>query len=449
MSISNDTIYLSNGGYVKLPAGFSGNYNDLTNKPTLFDGNYNSLTNTPSLFDGTWSSLTGKPAFATIATSGSYNDLLNKPTLFDGTWTSLTEKPITLAGYGITDAMNTSHAANGITGTNISNWNTAYAWGNHATAGYLTSFTETDTMLWKKNGNDLFYNAGNVGIGTTNPDKKITIYGSDGDTIPTGGIDIFTKQFGMGIYQEIFRVAPTGTGQNDGYLQLFDGGNAKVNIAANAVRGGDTYFNTGGNVGIGTTAPGAEMELYKASGEVNARINSGGNWIELVKSGSTGWIQNTGGDFYIYDGTDVRVTVKQGGNVGIGTTAPGTLLHLSSTTASRLLRITGGTSGGGSLDFFDGATARGIIGASGSIEGNSTSDIGFESEAQLAFYTGGSATRKMVIDSNGNVGIGTTMPTSKLQVVGLPEYADNAAAIAAGLTVGAFYRTGDILKVVH
>lgn len=29
------------------------------------------------------------------------------------------------------------------------------------------------------------------------------------------------------------------------------------------------------------------------------------------------------------------------------------------------------------------------------------------------------------------------------------EYTDNAAAIAAGLTVGAFYRTGDILKVVH
>ena len=34
LSINYDTIRLSNGGYVKLPAGFSGNYNDLTNKPT-------------------------------------------------------------------------------------------------------------------------------------------------------------------------------------------------------------------------------------------------------------------------------------------------------------------------------------------------------------------------------------------------------------------------------
>lgn len=31
----------------------------------------------------------------------------------------------------------------------------------------------------------------------------------------------------------------------------------------------------------------------------------------------------------------------------------------------------------------------------------------------------------------------------------LPEYADNAAALAAGLMIGQVYRTGDILKVVH
>ena len=48
LSISNDTIFLTNGGYVKLPAsvaGFSGDYNDLTNTPTAVsafenDANY-------------------------------------------------------------------------------------------------------------------------------------------------------------------------------------------------------------------------------------------------------------------------------------------------------------------------------------------------------------------------------------------------------------------------
>ena len=31
----------------------------------------------------------------------------------------------------------------------------------------------------------------------------------------------------------------------------------------------------------------------------------------------------------------------------------------------------------------------------------------------------------------------------------LPEYADNAAALAGGLTPGQVYGTGDFLKVVH
>ena len=58
-----------------------------------FSGNYNDLTNKPVLFDGTWLGLAGKPTFSTVATSGSYNDLTNKPTLFDGTWLSLANKP--------------------------------------------------------------------------------------------------------------------------------------------------------------------------------------------------------------------------------------------------------------------------------------------------------------------------------------------------------------------
>jgi len=71
-----------------------------TKAGNVFSGNYNDLTNLPVMFDGTWGSLTGKPAFAPVATSGSFNDL--------------TDMPTTLAGYGITDGMNTSHAANGI-----------------------------------------------------------------------------------------------------------------------------------------------------------------------------------------------------------------------------------------------------------------------------------------------------------------------------------------------
>ena len=69
----------------------------------------------------------------------------------------ITSKPTTLAGYGITDAypltgnpsgfltsfietdpIFSASAAAGITGTNITNWNAAHGWGNHASAGYAT-----------------------------------------------------------------------------------------------------------------------------------------------------------------------------------------------------------------------------------------------------------------------------------------------------------------------
>lgn len=56
------------------------------------------------------------------------------------------------------------------------------------------------------------------------------------------------------------------------------------------------------------------------------------------------------------------------------------------------------------------------------------------------------------VTSAGNVGIGTTTPNSKLAVVGLPVFADNASAITGGLSVGDFYRTGadpDPVCVVH
>ena len=59
---------------------------------------------------------------------------------------------------------------------------------------------------------------------------------------------------------------------------------------------------------------------------------------------------------------------------------------------------------------------------------------------------------KFAILADGSVGIGTVDPTSKLQIVGLPVYANNAAAITGGLTAGAFYRTGadpDPVCVVH
>ncbi|NTV44279.1 MAG: hypothetical protein HGA67_01110, partial [Candidatus Yonathbacteria bacterium] len=53
-----------------------------------------------------------------------------------------------LTSYTETDPVFAASSANGITGTNITNWNTAYGWGNHASAGYLaaSAYTAADVL---------------------------------------------------------------------------------------------------------------------------------------------------------------------------------------------------------------------------------------------------------------------------------------------------------------
>lgn len=110
-SVNFDTIFnkpTTIQGYGITDA-FSGDYNDLLNKPVLFDGEFSSLTNAPTiatdvseltdttniLFDGSYFNLTNKPAIPTDVNqlsdnddllasgfSGSYNDLTEKPTSF-------------------------------------------------------------------------------------------------------------------------------------------------------------------------------------------------------------------------------------------------------------------------------------------------------------------------------------------------------------------------------
>ena len=75
-----------------------------------------------------------------------------------------------------------------------------------------------------------------------------------------------------GTEQNIFHVGNTGSGVNDGYMRLLRDGVAKVLIAADNSRGGDTYFNGGGNFGIGTNAPTSKLFVL-GNGSYNSTIS--------------------------------------------------------------------------------------------------------------------------------------------------------------------------------
>ena len=85
---------------------FSGNYNDLTNKPVLFDSLWTSIKGKPVFakvaITGSYTDLVNKPVFSTVATTGSYTDLLNRPKLFDSLWTSLKGKPANIVNVSFT-----------------------------------------------------------------------------------------------------------------------------------------------------------------------------------------------------------------------------------------------------------------------------------------------------------------------------------------------------------
>ena len=68
----------------------------IKNKPTLFSGSYNDLSNKPTLFSGSYNDLTNKPTIF----SGNYNDLTNKPTLFSGAYNDLTGRPTLVTTLG-------------------------------------------------------------------------------------------------------------------------------------------------------------------------------------------------------------------------------------------------------------------------------------------------------------------------------------------------------------
>jgi hypothetical protein len=195
---------------------------------------------------------------------------------------------------------------------------------------------------------------------------------------------------------------------------------------------------------------------------------------KLIVQDSTGTINK----FVVTDTGSVNGINIVSGKIGIGTATPGSGITIdtndqfvaqfinhyvgdTSAASAGMLFLRNTTTGMPLKDNRLGYILMGGIGTDG-LNKNSTGIVGYaESDwaaplypAYFAFETTqyGARAEKMRITGDGKVGIGTKSPTSSLQVVGIPIYANNAAAIAGNLTAGAFYRTGadpDVLCVVH
>jgi|WetSurMetagenome_2_1015567.scaffolds.fasta_scaffold16533_2 hypothetical protein len=181
------------------------------------------------------------------------------------------------------------------------------------------------------------------------------------------------------------------------------------------------------NLGIGTTTPGAQLDVSKANiddligfkvsrpGSGYLGINSAssaGAWSGLAQNNDkvilfTNASKDTGALVIgPWSNSPKGIRMDSDGNVGIGTASPGSIdgqqlkLNVSGYAGFNGLRV--------GLD------------GSNDILADSANGLTIASKnagAKMRFKTGGTGNVRMTIDSAGNVGIGETSPTAKLDIV--------------------------------
>jgi hypothetical protein len=275
----------------------------------------------------------------------------------------------------------------------------------------------------------IIYPAGNVGIGTKTPAQKLDVNGN----LAIAGTTRISST-GVGTFA-------SGTTVNSQNICTADGTNCPAagtsSTAAGWTNTSTTIYTTDitDNVGIGTTTPGARLEV-KDNGLGTATVafirqdddNTYGlvvnnaAWSGTVTNGLRQYVKLTGTyaaiDHYESGGAILSLN-PSGGNVGIGTTAPHSKLHvvgqnitLTSSVASGLIDFNifdASTNAAGFRIRYDDSTGTTYL---DNLYDAATGDIYIRTKAA------GTPVDAIFIESAGNVGIGTTNPGALLHVNG-------------------------------
>ena len=208
------------------------------------------------------------------------------------------------------------------------------------------------------------------------------------------------------------------------------------------------------NLGIGTTAPATDLQVVSYGDHGKIRVESSGNGnragIEFFRESSAGigkggagiWVEsetgNSSGELRFGTASNAslqsfstKMLLDSNGNLGIGAESPDTLLHLQGDTPKLRIESTNsldtsvGTEEIGRIDFEAKKSSNLNVAASLRVrqDGTWSTVTPWFSPTAIEFYTQDQSgtqitSPRFTINNLGNVGIGSTIPTAKLEVVG-------------------------------